>query len=77
MNLHKHCYFIFFLLVFSVSFQLAAQDSKIVNDITQLNPIAVKSIIIPTSTEEIIQAVKRNDGPVSIGGGRYSKGGQT
>lgn len=49
----------------------------VVNDITQLNPIAVARIITPTTTEEIVEAVKRNPGPISIGGGRYSMGGQT
>ena len=49
----------------------------VVNDVTQLNPIPVAKIITPTTTEEIVQAVKSHQGPVSIGGGRYSMGGQT
>jgi FAD/FMN-containing dehydrogenase len=49
----------------------------IVNDVTQLNPIQVAKIIAPTTTEEITQAVRSHKGPVSIGGGRYSMGGQT
>ncbi|GAL84271.1 FAD binding domain protein [Sporocytophaga myxococcoides] len=58
--------------------QLFGQDtSKVVNDITQLNPIKVNAIISPTSTAEIMVAVKNHNGPVSIGGGRYSMGGQT
>ena len=48
-----------------------------VNDVTQLNPIPVHEIVTPTTTEEIVAAVKGHAGPVSIGGGRYSMGGQT
>ncbi|MBC7456810.1 MAG: FAD-binding oxidoreductase [Bdellovibrionaceae bacterium] len=48
-----------------------------VNDITGINPIEVQQIIEPTSVEEIKKAVKSNNGPISIGGGRYSMGGQT
>jgi FAD/FMN-containing dehydrogenase len=57
---------------------LYGQDtSKVVNDITQLNPIAVNAIISPRTNAEIINAVKNHHGPISIGGGRYSMGGQT
>ena len=49
----------------------------IVNDVTQLNPIAVSRVITPTTTEEIVDAVRRHQGPIAIGGGRYSMGGQT
>jgi len=67
---------VFVVLFFSI--QLFGQDtSKIVNDFSQLNPIKVNSIITPTTTEEIVEAVKNNNGPVSIGGGRFSMGGQT
>jgi FAD/FMN-containing dehydrogenase len=49
----------------------------IVNDVTQLNPIAVSRVITPTTTEEIVAAVRDHPGPIAIGGGRYSMGGQT
>lgn len=49
----------------------------VVNDVTQLNPVPVAKIITPTTTEEIVEAVRTHRGPVSIGGGRYSMGGQT
>ena len=52
-------------------------NAEIVNDVTQLNPIDVKEIVVPTSIERIVAAVKRHSGPISIGGGRYSMGGQT
>jgi len=67
------------LLLISLVSQLSFAQTKpyIVNDITQLNPIQVDSIITPTTTEEIVNAVKNFKGPISIGGGRYSMGGQT
>ncbi|HZE76485.1 MAG TPA: FAD-binding oxidoreductase [Gemmatimonadales bacterium] len=49
----------------------------VVNDVTQLNPIAVDRVITPTSTEAIVAAVRAHPGPIAIGGGRYSMGGQT
>jgi FAD/FMN-containing dehydrogenase len=49
----------------------------VVNDVTQLNPIPVSRIVTPTTTEEVVAAVRAARGPVSIGGGRYSMGGQT
>ena len=48
-----------------------------VNDVTQLNPIVVDRVITPTTTEEIVAAVRAHPGPIAIGGGRYSMGGQT
>lgn len=51
--------------------------SATVNDVTQLNPIRVSRVFAPQSTEEIVEAVRAHPGPISIGGGRYSMGGQT
>jgi FAD/FMN-containing dehydrogenase len=74
--IHLRLFGLIILLVYSG--KLFGQDtSLIVNDITQLNPIRVNRIIQPTTTEQIINAVKNNPGPISIGGGRYSMGGQT
>ena len=47
-----------------------------VNDITQLNPIEVTRVIQPTSIKGIVEAIKSSSGPISIGGGRFSQGGQ-
>jgi FAD/FMN-containing dehydrogenase len=52
-------------------------DHHIVNDVTQLNPVRVMAIIAPSSVEDVQEALKRTTGPVSIGGGRFSMGGQT
>jgi len=49
----------------------------IVNDITQLNPVRVMAIVAPSSVEDVQEALRRTTGPVSIGGGRFSMGGQT
>jgi FAD/FMN-containing dehydrogenase len=49
----------------------------IVNDVTQINPIKVQQIIAPTTESQIVAAVKQHTGPISIGGGRFSMGGQT
>lgn len=52
-------------------------SKTIINDVTQLNPIEVDKVIVPSTIEEIRAALKSHKGPISIGGGRYSMGGQT
>ena len=54
-----------------------AAERQLVNDVTQLNPITVERIVVPTRLEHIVEAVRSHPGPVSIGGARYSMGGQT
>ncbi|MGH7517461.1 MAG: FAD-binding protein [Gemmatimonadales bacterium] len=49
----------------------------VVNDVTGLNPTAVARVLAPTTTREIVAAVRAHPGPISVGGGRYSMGGQT
>ncbi|HEY9507227.1 MAG TPA: FAD-binding oxidoreductase [Gemmatimonadales bacterium] len=49
----------------------------VVNDISGLNPVPLQGLIAPTTVEEIVKAVRGHDGPIAIGGGRYSMGGQT
>lgn len=49
----------------------------IITDVTKLNPVMVEAVAAPTSIEDIQRLVKDHDGPISIGGGRYSMGGQT
>ncbi|HEU4526192.1 MAG TPA: FAD-dependent oxidoreductase, partial [Gemmatimonadales bacterium] len=49
----------------------------VVNDITGLNPVPLEGVLVPTTVEEIVEAVRTHEGPISIGGGRYSMGGQT
>lgn len=52
------------------------EPSLIVNDVSQLNPIRVHTIIEPTTTEEIVVALRDHRGPITIGGARHSMGGQ-
>lgn len=51
-------------------------DDLWIENVTQLNPVRVATVIAPTTTDEIIAAITQTTGPVSIGGGRYSQGGQ-
>lgn len=50
---------------------------KRINDVTVINPIQVNKIIQPRSTGGIVQAIQTTSGPISIGGGKFSMGGQT
>lgn len=52
-------------------------NERIVNDVTQLNPVVVSQVVTPSSAEEMQSIIKNADRPVSIGGGRFSMGGQT
>lgn len=54
-----------------------ATDNQIVNEVTGLYPVEVFSIVTPTTIEDVQEAVRRSSGPLSIGGGRFSMGGQT
>ncbi|MDP9522898.1 FAD-binding oxidoreductase [Pseudomonas putida] len=54
----------------------AAPSGVLVNDVTMLNPIWVNRLFSPRTTGEIQRALAMSSGPVSIGGGRYSMGGQ-
>ena len=60
-------------------FILSSCDKKklIINDVTNINPIAVAKIIKPTTSGEISNILLKTKGPVSIGGGKFSMGGQT
>jgi FAD/FMN-containing dehydrogenase len=49
----------------------------IVNDVTGLNPVPVWAISQPRSVAEVVEAVTRTTGAVSVGGGHFSMGGQT
>lgn len=56
---------------------LRLERPPVVNDITGLNPVPLEGVVAPTTVEEIVKAVRAHDGPIAIGGGRYSMGGQT
>ena len=50
---------------------------RIINDVTQLNPVVVAEVFWPLSVDELREQIRSTTGPVSIGGGRFSMGGQT
>lgn len=54
----------------------AGPHSPIVNDVSRLNPIAVARVLRPRDTQAIQTALRQSRGAVSIGGARYSMGGQ-
>ena len=64
-------------LLFACQHDKPIIQKNVVNDVTQLNPIKVLKIITPQTSAEITKAVKTHNGPISIGGGRFSQGGQT
>jgi FAD/FMN-containing dehydrogenase len=65
------------LLACFALFLAAPTTAAIVNDVTQLNPIEVDRIVAPKTIEEVQTLVQNHHGPISIGGGRFSMGGQT
>jgi FAD/FMN-containing dehydrogenase len=50
---------------------------KILNDITQLNPVAVSQVVVPQTVAALQELVQHTKVPLSVGGGRFSMGGQT
>ncbi|HLM66598.1 MAG TPA: FAD-dependent oxidoreductase, partial [Longimicrobium sp.] len=49
----------------------------VVRDFTHLYPVEVARVVAPTTEAEIVAAVRDSRGPISIGGRRFSMGGQT
>jgi FAD/FMN-containing dehydrogenase/uncharacterized membrane protein YhaH (DUF805 family) len=52
-------------------------EERIIDDVTRLNPVLVSKIFRPQSVEEVCEIVRTTDGAISVGGGRFSMGGQT
>ncbi|WP_338872079.1 FAD-binding protein [Spirosoma sp. SC4-14] len=50
---------------------------RIINDVTQLNPVVVAKVFRPTSIAHLQERLRTTTGPISVGGGRFSMGGQT
>ena len=67
--------FVFTLPLFL--FAPGVMGSETVNDVTQLNPIVVDRVLAPKSVEEVQSFIAGHHGLISIGGGRFSMGGQT
>ena len=55
----------------------APEEPTLVRDVTQLNPVRMSRIERPRTTDELSAIIRTSRGPISIGGGRYSMGGQT
>jgi FAD/FMN-containing dehydrogenase/SAM-dependent methyltransferase len=55
----------------------SVDSGVIVNDVTRLNPVHVWAVATPTSTQDVVDAIRRAEGAISIGGGHFSMGGQT
>lgn len=53
-----------------------AARQPVVNDATRMNPVMVERILAPRRLDQIVAALREHSGPVSIGGARYSMGGQ-
>ncbi|MGQ0658382.1 MAG: FAD-binding protein [Chromatiales bacterium] len=54
----------------------ALARAPIINDVTQLNPISVVDEVAPHSPDDVRAALVNWSGPLSVGGGRFSMGGQ-
>ncbi len=52
-------------------------QQTIVNDVSGLNPMPVWVVSTPTSIEDVQEAMRRTNVPISVGGGHFSMGGQT
>lgn len=50
------------------------KNTNIIKEVTGLYSDTVWSVIEPSSTTDVVKALKRTTGDVSIGGGRFSMG---
>ncbi len=76
MKIYKSAFLLLKLILWVTFLTNGFANVITVNDITLLNPIIVKEIVSPKTLEEISKLIKNHDGPISIGGGRFSQGGQ-
>ncbi|WP_238265847.1 FAD-binding oxidoreductase [Cupriavidus pauculus] len=53
-----------------------AAESFVVDDVSKLDRVHVARIVRPGSSQEVRELLRRSTGPVSIGGGCFSMGGQ-
>jgi FAD/FMN-containing dehydrogenase/SAM-dependent methyltransferase len=52
-------------------------NSRLINDVTAMNPVEVDEVYVPGTVEQLQQRLQFDNKPISIGGGRFSMGGQT
>ncbi len=55
----------------------APARAAVIEEVTRLYPVEVERVARPRTVEDVQALVRRHPGPVSVGGGRYSMGGQT
>ena len=71
---------VLFLGLFFLFYRLTQTDVvppvRMVQDVTELQKIPVERVVAPVSTEEVQALVSTHRGAISIGGGRFSMGGQ-
>jgi FAD/FMN-containing dehydrogenase len=60
-----------------VSVEAVPAGSVRIDEVTRLHPVTMARVVTPRTTADIVAAVRATPGPISIGGGRYSMGGQT
>lgn len=60
-----------------VAIETVTDSSVTVREVTRLYPVTVRQVVTPRTVEEIAAAITSSTGPITIGGGRYSMGGQT
>lgn len=51
-------------------------STTVISDVSRLNPTSVDEVYVPGSVDQLQAMIKMSGKPVSIGGGRYSMGGQ-
>lgn len=66
-----------FLKAPAIAVTTGADSSVAVRELTGLYPVAVRQVVTPRTVAEIAHAITSSTGPIAIGGGRYSMGGQT
>lgn len=52
-------------------------SATVISDVSRLNPVQVDEVYVPGSVDQLKAVVQMSDKPISIGGGRFSMGGQT
>jgi len=52
-------------------------SATVISDLSRLNHIQVDEVYVPGSVDQLQAIIRMSDKPISIGGGRYSMGGQT
>ncbi|HET7057334.1 MAG TPA: FAD-binding oxidoreductase [Nitrospiraceae bacterium] len=65
------------LLLLSTALVPPLGAETVVNDVTKLNPVVVERVVTPYTIDEVQDLVRAHHGPISIGGGHFSMGGQT